>query len=308
MKPGLQRLSGLIAAAAFGASVWYVIVAFQWRDVWQVLKSTNPTWLLLAAATIPSYWLLRAVRWHGLLQTSGHGVTFVEFYTCVAASLGLATVTPFQSGEIMKVELLRLGGGVERLRGYSSFLVERGADLSVVVALAGGGLLLGSNFGIGRRVVFLVLAAMLLALVTAIVLLWNLPLRGWLGSAQSQAKACLPNVAAITFFVAVSIACWAITALGWHSSLRSIGVAIRYVDTVTLMCSLALVGILTFIPDALGVGEATAALLLTRLGQSAPQAQAGALILRFYGIMIVVLALGHFVLWQRLRRIRHEYR
>jgi glycosyltransferase 2 family protein len=307
MSRRLRGIAGVIAAAAFGASAWYLAAAFQWRDAWRILLTASPTWLAVAASTIPVYWLLRAIRWQILLREVGVAVPPVELYTCVAASVGIATVTPFQSGEAMKVEFLKSVGGMGRSRGYSSFLVERVADLGVVVALAASGLLLGCNLGLGRNVVLAVLAGMLLAVLAGIRAAWTLPLHGRLGRFQAHLKACVPNTKAAMVLVGITLTCWGVTGVGWYASLLSLGMDIGYADATTLMCVLALIGVLTFVPGSIGVGEASASLFLVHLGQPLPQAQAGALILRFYGVMIIVLALAHLVIWHWLRGARENH-
>ena len=72
----------------------------------------------------------------------------------------MALVTPAQSGEMSKVELLKKRGLMERFSGYSSFLLERYVDFCLIVAVAifglsggrpGNPILLHPDGSIGRR-------------------------------------------------------------------------------------------------------------------------------------------------------------
>jgi uncharacterized membrane protein YbhN (UPF0104 family) len=298
LRQASRVISVLIAVAAFGASVWYVTITFQWGDAWHIATAASPLWLGAAALTIPAYWGLRTVRWHWLLQELGVSIRPGQLYVCVATAVGLATVTPFQSGEALKVEFLTSRGRMGRLAGYSSFVVERVADLAVVVALAGAAFLLGPNLGLSRGGVLAGVVGLLLAIVASVLLVWKFRVRGRIGRFQSHLEACVPSLKALTLLFATTLAGWLVTGVGWYASLRSVGIDIGYVNIVALMCILTVIGILSFVPGSLGVGEAGASLFLLRLGQSAPESQAGALVLRFYGIMIVLLAIMHLSVWR----------
>jgi uncharacterized membrane protein YbhN (UPF0104 family) len=66
-----------------------------------------------------------------------------------------------------------------------------------------------------------------------------------------------------------------------------------------IMSTLVPVHILSLVPGGVGIAEAGLTLFLLHLGQPAPLAQAGALMLRFYGIMILALAVLHWFIWGR---------
>jgi uncharacterized membrane protein YbhN (UPF0104 family) len=86
--------------------------------------------------------------------------------------------------------------------------------------------------------------------------------------------------------------------LGWEICLRSISIKIGFYDSMILMSVMTVISILSFIPGGVGVSEAGIAELLIRTGHSSPASQAGALVIRFYGILMVLLGGIHFLIWK----------
>lgn len=121
----------------FAASVWYIGRTFQWRDLGQVLKTVNLTCLIAGGGTsIVVYWLLRTLRWHILLRQTGTRVPLFDLHMCTAVSRSFALFTPFQSEEMLKIELLKKHGLIQRSPGYGTFLIERVLDLAALLAMA----------------------------------------------------------------------------------------------------------------------------------------------------------------------------
>jgi uncharacterized membrane protein YbhN (UPF0104 family) len=75
---------------------------------------------------------------------------------------------------------------------------------------------------------------------------------------------------------------------------------------MALTSVMALVGVLSPIPGALGVAEAGTAELLIRFGYHAALAQSGAVILRSYGAIAAVLGVLHLAAWTVLCRARQS--
>ena len=84
---------------------------------------------------IIAFWTVRTLRWGLLLRGMQLKVPFVDLYLCSAVAFSVTVFTPFQSGELLKVELLKKHGYAGRLQGYSALLLERVVDLYAVVAI-----------------------------------------------------------------------------------------------------------------------------------------------------------------------------
>lgn len=297
-----RYVTNTIALVALTASVWYVAAAFQWNSVWDVLRTADPVWLGIAAASIPAYWMTRALRWSALLRQLDVTVPLTDLYFSSAVALGFATVTPLQSGELLKVESLKRHGRMDRSEGYSSFLVERIADLGVVMMLAAVGVLLGCNLGLPPKAVYGSLIVMLAGGTASIGLLWKCKLPGRVGRFQLQMRRCVGTPATMVTVFLLTLLGWAVTAAGWYASLLSLGLNVSYATTVAMMALVVLVSILTFLPGGIGVSEVGISVFLVEMGQSVAQSQAGALIVRLYGVFILGLAAIHLLIWCRLAR------
>jgi uncharacterized membrane protein YbhN (UPF0104 family) len=295
-------VTNAIALVALVASVCYIAASFRWNAVWGVLITADPVWLGIAAASIPAYWMTRALRWFALLRQLDVTVPLTDLYFSSAVALGFATVTPLQSGEVLKVEFLKRHGRMDRFQGYSSFLVERIADLGVVVILAAAGLLLGCDFGLPPTGVYCGLIVVVAVGTASIGLLWKCTLPGRAGEFQLQMRRCAGTPGTMVVVLLLTLVGWALTAAGWHASLLSLGLDISYATTVAMMALVVLVSILTFIPGNIGVGEVGITVFLLEMGQPVALSQAGALVVRLYVVFILVLAGIHLLIWRRIPR------
>ena len=99
-----------------------------------MLRDVNVPFLIVGGgASIVAYWVLRTSEGGTSCFDSVSTPTRRHCWTstwCTAVSLSFAIVTPLQSGEMLKVELLKRYGIIRRFPGYGSFLVERALDMA----------------------------------------------------------------------------------------------------------------------------------------------------------------------------------
>lgn len=300
-KKKIQKIVTLaVAGLLFSSSIWYIGATFQWGKILLVLKAVEPTWLLLASGSVIFYWIVRTVRWHLLLYQLGVSIPFIDLYMCSAVGLAFAIITPFQSGEMLKVELLKKYGRIDRFAGYSSFVVERVFDLVAVSLLGAVALLCIPVFEIDFFSGLIVVLVILLATSVGTLLTWKLNLPGAFGRFQTDLRTCVKDLKTLGIVALLTFTCWGITAAGWYACLASVGVDVGYVKTMLMTAIISLLNILSLVPGAVGVSEAVISLFLLHLGFPAPLAQAGAFILRGYSIIILALGALHLLLWQRV--------
>src|SRR5205807_9248122 len=109
---------------------------FEWAEALGLLARLDFATVVGGSGTaLLGYWAVRAFRWRLLLLGMGVRCPFVSLYLCSSVALSLSVVTPLQSGEALKVELLRKCAGAGRRPGYSAFVLERVADLYAIVAI-----------------------------------------------------------------------------------------------------------------------------------------------------------------------------
>jgi uncharacterized membrane protein YbhN (UPF0104 family) len=286
----------------FAASIWYIARTFHWGQLAHVLRDVNLTLLIVGSgASIVVYWVLRTLRWHILLRRTDTHVPLVDLYMCTAVSLSFAIFTPLQSGEMLKIELLKKYGMIKRSPGYGSFLVERALDLATLLTTACVSLLTILNILPNRTYAYYILGCLVLVYVAGLIALAKLRLKGRPQQLVEHMRQCVGNVPTLILVAAITCVSWASVALSWQILLYSGGIHLSFVKTVALMSIVALISILSLIPGGVGVSEVGTSQLLIHFGFVAAIAQAGSLLLRCYSLVTIALGTGHLGLWKLVR-------
>jgi len=288
-----------IAALSFGSATLlisgiYIAITFQWRAMFDLLSTARPAWVLLGgSAAILSYWMTRAFRWSYLMRGMQSRPGFLDLYLCSSVALSLSVYTPLQSGEALKVELLRKHGIGARLPGYSAFLIERVADLYIVVAM--GVIALALPFRTSWHGALFVLLFLVLPIV-AFFVLHRIRLGGRFGEFVAHLQGGIASASNLIVLLASTFLGWIIVALGWQACLLTLSIRLDFLELLGLVSIVTLASILSFIPAGLGIADASAAELMIRHGVDVPLAQAGALILRGFSILVIALGIVHLLL------------
>lgn len=295
------RLRALLGGTVFGLCAAYVAATFTWSEIATVLGRADLGLLLVAGyGSILLVWLARTARWQALLRSLGIRVRFRDLYLCNAIALGLATVTPAQSGELLKLRLVKRYASVDLTRGLATFGAERVADLLVLAALALGALALqGSSRDLPA------LGAVLATIVAATLLGWAIGRSGRLPRRLRPFAVALGDSAGTTAakvtLLALTVVGWCATAFGWQACLASVGIDLTFVQAVGLVCLVTVANVLSLVPGGLGVSEVGVTAFLLGLDVPLSQAQAGALVIRVYGLMFLALSLLHLAAAQARR-------
>ena len=298
----------LFSASVFAGSTVYVVLTFQWGAIALALKEVNPIQLIgYGGSSIVLYWMIRALRWHLLLKRTDTIVPFFDVYMCTAVSLSFSIFTPLQSGEMLKVELLKKYGMIQRFPGYGSFLVERALDLGTVLTIAGISLLTALSFLPHRSYAFYFIAASISLGVIGIYTLYRLRFTGRAQQLLNHMNQCvrsIPTLLLVTFITCIS---WASVAFSWYILLYCGSLPLDFLKTLALMSTVTLINIVSLIPGGLGISEAGASQVLIWLGFTSTAAQTGTLLLRSYSIIAIVLGFIHLALWKMMRRRRGRH-
>jgi uncharacterized membrane protein YbhN (UPF0104 family) len=283
---------GALAAVLLAASALYVAFTFQWGEAARLLAGADAAWFFLGGGgAIIAYWIVRALRWRILMGGMNVHTRFIDLYLCSSVALSLSVLTPLQSGEALKVELLRKYGGLERAPGYSAFLLERVADLYVVFAIGAVALLSSTACH-----ALLLVAVFIVLPIASYLALHRVRVPGRLGEFVSHLQGGVGTPWALALLLLTTFLGWAIVAFGWHASLYSLSIRLDFTQVLGLLSVITLATIASFIPGGLGIAEAGTAEMLKRYGVDAPLAQAGALALRGFSILVVLLGVVHLLL------------
>jgi uncharacterized membrane protein YbhN (UPF0104 family) len=274
----------------------YVVTSFQWPDIFQVLKRVDLVWLLVGGGlSILLHWVFRTLRWTIILKGLGVDTNFVDLYLCYSVSSGFSLITPLRSGEMIKIELLKNYGLIDRLPGYSSYIVERIVDLFIIVSIATTSLLVGFDLITNRQHVYWLFGTMIVALFIGVLALHKLKFGGRAGEFLHDLIACVQNLKVLSVVLLLSLCAWALVAAGWQVCLYSISISIGFLNSMALMCVTLLVSVMSLVPGAVGVSEVSITEFLVHLGYGPVEAQAGALVTRVYSFLIICLSGFHFL-------------
>ncbi len=282
--------------------VYYMVNFFQWQEIYLVLRRVDLAWLLGAGSlTVIIYWVLRTIRWYIMLEAVGSHVDFSRLYLVNSILLSFSTITPFQSGEALKIEFLKKAGQLDRVPGYSVFIIERLLDLFIVVALAMVSILFNVSEIIDVKPLFILVGLASCGFLLGIVLLRRIPGSHPLSRIIQPFNQFMGNGTVLVCAAFLTLAGWLVIALGWHVCLLSISIKLTFPQSVAVVSIITLVNLVSFIPGAIGVSEVGIATFLVYLNQSAPVAQAGAFSIRIYGILTLFLGLVHYIWFLTVR-------
>jgi uncharacterized membrane protein YbhN (UPF0104 family) len=241
-----------------------------------------------------------------LLRRTGTNVPLLDLYICTAVSLSFALFTPLQSGEMLKVELLKKYGLIQRSPAYGSFLVERALDLVTLLTMACVSLLTTINILPSRTYVYYILGCLVSACAVGMFVLKKLELNGWPRQLREHMRLCAGDLPTLVLVIAITCISWASVAFSWQVFLYSGGIHLGFAKAVALMSTVALISILSLIPGGIGVSEAGTSQLLMHFGFGVATAQAGSLVLRSSSVVAIALGVSHLWLWKLVRNSRNR--
>jgi uncharacterized membrane protein YbhN (UPF0104 family) len=297
----------LIATSAFVACAWYLAQKFLWADAFAYLLRTDFVRLIaLVCAAHFAYILLRTRRWQIVVRHANPEIGFAELYWITAIVVSLANITPGQLGEALKIELLKRRGRLGRLPGLGAFALERILDVMVIAAMASIGLVFGS--GLSSRYPGLATAVALLFAcgVAALYVLLRFNPGGRASALLGKVRSGSGSPRIWIRMFGLSVLSWVFVGVGWQVSLQAVDIHLSLTQILWLISLVTLGTLLSFVPGGLGVAEVLAFGALSSIGVAPIPAQAGAMILRIYGLIIIVFGLLHLAAWLLYRRVRSK--
>lgn len=283
----------LIAATCLVAT----IRLFDWHAVAHALARMRPGLLLAGALPLLlAIFSVRGLRWLVVLGIAPSRRRFWHSLCANGAAAGLASLTPFQLGEIVKIRLIPdHHAGAWRL-GVSGFFVERVLDLSGVlgVGLCGVALHFGLAWLTPLALSLPLLAGLSLSLLA--VCLHQLPLR-----LQPYAEV-LRHRARIIRASLLTIVVWLLYAGLWWFAVLAINVSVDFSEVCLLLGGVMLAVVASMTPGGLGVAELGSRGIMLWLGASTADAEAVAIALR---LLTPLTALAGVACLPLLLRCRH---
>lgn len=259
---------------------------FDWHAVAQALLRMHLGVLLAGALPLLfTIFSLRGLRWLVVLGIKPNQERFWQSFCANGAAAGLATLTPFQLGEIIKIRLIPDQRGSAWRHGVSGFFIERLLDLSGVLGMGLCGLAL--HF----RLVWLACLALLLPLLTG--LLFGL-LVGYLHRLPSRLQPymeALHHKRQIIQASLLTIIIWILYTGLWWVAIFAINVQLDFSEVSMLLGGVMLAVVTSMVPGGIGVAELGSRGIMLWLGSSATDADAVAIALRLLTPLIALVGL-----------------
>lgn len=301
-------IQGIISLLALAAVVWWAAH----QDSPQFPHSaTSLAWIGLAGAIYTIATLVRAERWHRILELIEVRASRADCYGLTTVGYMGNNVLPARAGEALRVVLLdsRVNAGKRRLAG--TIVAERLLD-----SVALGAILLGTVYGTLRGDVLphnaLVAVGVALVLVAvAVTVLRVLRRRGGLERFRELARPVAGAPRALRsrsglLLLAGSFVLWSLEAGVYLSASRAVELDISTSGALYLVALTNFVAALPAAPGAIGTFDAAVAFGTKALGGSGSATISYVLMLRFVlyvpitivGLAVLVVRYGG---WSRLR-------
>ena len=291
-----RRLLALLIAAICVAAT---IRLFDWHMVARTLVRMHPGQLLAGALPLLlAIFSVRGLRWLLVLGIEPDRRRFWHSLCANGAASGLASLTPFQLGEIIKIRLIPDHHASAWRLGVSAFFVERVLDL--------GGLLGVGLCGVAWHFGFAWLAplALLLPLPAGLLLsalavhLHHLPLRLQPYAEVLRYRERVVRASLLTVII------WLLYVGLWWLAVLAINVRVDFSEVCLLLGGVMLAVVASMTPGGLGVSELGSRGIMLWLGASVADAEAIAIALRLLTPLTALAGLA--CLLPLLRHTRDE--
>lgn len=286
----LYRLSvGLLLLGLLVAVLWVVRVApFDWT-AW--LSGLRGRWLLALPMLTVACLLARFFRWQFLLRSAGILVPIRENLSIYGASL-IGIATPGYVGEALRSVFLKRRFGWPLRATLPVLVLDRLFDVTAIALLGGLTALSGE-----LRLLFLVIAALSLALVPAVA-----RLSMFLGAPETVLSR-LARGGVVARALTVSVVAWLAGALTMAAATGAVGLDIPILRDAEIFVTATLLGALTLMPAGVGAMGSIAIVRIGDLGIALEEAVLAVSVFRL-GTTGLALLIGLLVLIYQLRRGR----
>jgi uncharacterized membrane protein YbhN (UPF0104 family) len=263
---------------------WWTLRVFDWRSIAHALRQLRiAEFIFLSFGAVVLIFTIRGIRWLTVLGIPFDRRRLLQSIFANGAAVGIASITPFQLGEVIKLRMIPDHHGSAWRVGVSAFFLERILDLSGVCGIGLCGLLLH----VGK--VWMAGMAALAPLWCSQMLLFLAPLSQKLPSGWIPYTALLHQRWPVTVAGILTAILWLLYTAMWWIAADSIHVRLSVDQVCLLIGSVMLTVVASMTPGGLGVAELGTRGILMWLGKSQSEADAAAIGLRLLTLVLMVL-------------------
>ncbi|MBN2420738.1 flippase-like domain-containing protein [Candidatus Woesearchaeota archaeon] len=237
--------------------------------------------------------IVRTIRWMHYLKSIGVKIGFGDAYFAVVPSIALGLFTPAQTGDLLKIELLKRQKNIKRRESLATVLVEKAADFFLLFVI-----FLFSLYHFSLKVlnlnyqIMMLVAALLLIFAFLSILYFrkNIIIKN---TARNIVKI-LSDLKSFSLAVLLTIVYWFLIGVGWYLVAKMANIDLSFLFLFGILSITSIVGLVTLVPGAIGIMEFSTVFMLTTLSDiSMNQAAIFALSYRIYSILMYVVAYSH---------------
>jgi len=310
--------TGILLLAA--GALYLACRKVDWQELLSILKQAHAGWLLAGCGTISVSYLIRGVRWRGLLCAERPVALHTVFWSSMVGYLGNCYL-PARAGELMRSAMLGQRSGISTGYVLATALTERILD---AIALVGIALVAVSTMhGLPSRFVVAAHTLGVIAL-TAVGILWlalhcRRVLAGLLRRLRLaealQARiitvveqfACgaqaIKHGARALQFTGLTAVIWLLDAVSSVIWAHALGLALTLPQALLLLAGLGISSTVPSAPGAVGIFQFVAVTILVPLGFTHSAAMAYILVVQACTYLVVTvwggIGLGLWAAWKR---------
>lgn len=281
----------IIGFLVCAASICYLLLVYDWQEVFHSLLNVQyPTLILQIWSVHFFYIILRTSRFFILVRRVNAKIPFGKLYFINAVVLSLAVLTPGQLGELLKIELLKRHNLLDRLSGFGGFAIERFMDLLVITSIACLGVFWTDTFAYRYPVFFFGGGVFFVILLTVFLFTGR---KFFYRRLPSRNEPSTPWVWVRIFIL--TLLSWGSVVWAWSLILAAARVHLGLWQVAWLMSLVTIGAILSLMPGGIGLADMLTVELLVEMGIMPMVAQGGAILLRFYVLILVSFGLIHIL-------------
>lgn len=285
-----KSLYSLVSFFIFAICGIWIYKSYDWSGVFGRLGGADKVDIFIfLPVLVILFFFVRAHRWVLLLKSQGFSPKYLDAWLATVISIGLANYTPFQLGEVVKLELIRKNCDINRIDGYASLVVERILDMFSLALIAFFGVLYIARESVSEIFGYLLLLGGVLFVF--ICLLFKNILQKKFHRFVSSLSDCISCRRTMFSVVVLTVFAWILIVLCWMVCLKSVQVNLEFFKVAVMMGVSSSVGIATFIPGGVGVVELSNTRILDLLGYDSLAAQSASIIVRVYGLWMLLFSI-----------------
>jgi len=239
---------------------------------------------------------LRGLRWLTVLGLKPTASRFWQSFCANGAAAGLASLTPFQLGEVVKIRLIPDHHGSAWRLGVSGFFAERALDLGSLLCMGLCGLSLHAGFP------YLAPLALLLPLFGSLMLPLLAPLIRYLPVRMQPYLDAFRHKKRMVLACLLTIPIWLLYAALWWVAALALNVHLDFGEVTILLGGVTLAIVASMTPGGIGVSELGSRGIMLWLGASTADAEATAIAVRVLSPLIILAGATCLVPLLRQRR------